>query len=341
MAARRGRPEQPGPSTVITAAGGSVAAQRIDRVEVRPAPGPEVSWPVQVGQVPAVASAFQSRPGLRGLIEQARSGGAGVMLTQVLSGGGGVGKSQLAASYARQAQAVGTDLVVWADAAHPGGVIDAFARAARAVRAAADGADGEEQARRFLEWAAVTSRSWLVVLDDVADPGLVARWWPASQSGTGWVLATTRRRDAVLSGSGRALVDVGVYTPPEAAAYLTARLAGAGLSRLAGDRAGARAEAVGFLPLALSHAAAYLIDQQISCAAYLARYTRPGRNAWRTCCPPAATPTGTGGPSRSRCCWAWTPPTAVTRPGWPARRSPWPGCWTRPGTPPGCGQPTP
>lgn len=267
-------PEQPPVGVRISAAGGSVAAQRIDRVEVHhaPAPGPVVSWPVQVGQVPSAASAFQSRPGLRALVERARSGGDGVVLTQVLSGGGGLGKSQLAASYARQAVAGGTDLVVWADAAQPGGVIDAFARAARAVGAGGDGADAEEEARLFLAWAAVTSRSWLVVLDDVADPGLLARWWPASQSGTGWVLATTRRRDAVLSGSGRVLLDVGVYTAEEAVAYLVARLGGVGLGWLAGDAAGDLAEAVGFLPLALSHAAAYLIDQQITCAEYLDRY---------------------------------------------------------------------
>jgi CO dehydrogenase nickel-insertion accessory protein CooC1 len=54
-----------------------------------------------------------------------------VVLTQVVSGGGGVGKSQLAAAYAADAISTGTDLVAWADATQPGTVIDAFARAAR------------------------------------------------------------------------------------------------------------------------------------------------------------------------------------------------------------------
>ena len=118
-------------------------------------------------------------------------------------------------------------------------------------------------------------RSWLVVLDDITDPGQLAGWWPASHTGTGWVLATTRRRDAALAGGGRALIDVGVYTPAEAHAYLTERLTTAGQARLL-DGAGALAGELGYLPLALGHAAAYMIDQQVSCAAYLDRY-RAGR----------------------------------------------------------------
>jgi hypothetical protein len=69
----------PEPATVIVATDGSVAAARIDRVDVyqAPAPVPGVSWPVLVGQVPVLASAFQDRAGLRERIETARSG-AGV-----------------------------------------------------------------------------------------------------------------------------------------------------------------------------------------------------------------------------------------------------------------------
>lgn len=264
--------EEPTPPTVILATGGSVAAGWVGHLEVHLPPPPGVSWPVQVGQVPQAASAFQSRQGLREAVDRARANGAGVVLTQVLSGGGGVGKSQLAASYARQAATDGGDLVVWADATRPDGVIEAFARAARAIRApGTDGIDAEADARSFLEWAAVTSRSWLVVLDDIANPAQIARWWPASQSRTGWVLATTRRRDAALSGSGRVLIEVSVFTADEAEAYLTDRLSTVRLAHLL-DRSEDLAAELGYLPLALSHAAAYMIDQQITCSAYLDRY---------------------------------------------------------------------
>jgi tetratricopeptide (TPR) repeat protein len=272
-------PQVPDPSAppvvkVISATDGSVAAERIEHLHLHQPPPAEVSWPVVVGHVPQTASAFQARPELRGQIEELRAAGSGVVLTQVLSGGGGVGKSQLAASYARQAIAAGTDLVVWADAAQPGAIAETFARAARWVRApGSSGDDAEADSQAFCEWAASTHRSWLVVLDDITDPAGVSQWWPTSLAGTGWVLATTRRRDAVLSGSGRALIEVGVYTPTEARAYLVARLTGAGAARLADHRADELSAELGYLPLALSHAAAYMIDQQLTCADYFALYT--------------------------------------------------------------------
>ena len=111
-----------------------------------------------------------------------------MVLTQVLSGGGGVGKSQLAASCAGQAVRDRTDLVVWADASVSGGVIAAYAQAAARVQApgrTGKQGDAEADARAFLDWAAVTGRSWLVVLDDITDPAQAAAWWPASHTGTG------------------------------------------------------------------------------------------------------------------------------------------------------------
>ncbi len=266
------QPAASAPAKVIVATDGSVAAERIDHLDYHQARPRGVSWPVLVGQIPAAASVFQDRLVLRAQVDAARPAGCSV----VLSGGGGVGKSQVAASYAHRALAAGTDLVVWADASTAGAVSEVFARAAARVQAAGvSGGDAEADAREFLAWAAATPRSWLVVLDDITDPGQLAGWWPASHAGTGWVLATTRRRDAALSGGGRALIDVGVYTPAEAHAYLTGRLT-AGQGHLL-DGAGALAGELGYLPLALSHAAAYLIDQQVSCTAYLDRY-RAGRH---------------------------------------------------------------
>ena len=265
-----------------TASGGGIASTGILNLQQAPKPAP--SWPVRVGAVPALASSFQRRPGLRKLIEAVRAGGAGpgaaggggVVLTQtlsqVLSGGGGVGKSQLAASYADQAVRDRTDLVVWVAATAPGDVLVAYAQAAGRVQApGVTGVPGEVEAdaRAFLDWVAATDRSWLVVLDDIADPAAVSVWWPVSHTGTGWVLATTRRRNLVLSGGGRRVVDVDVYEQEEAVTYLRDRLAGSGKPHLFDERAGDLARAVGCLPLALSHAAAYMIGQRLGCGVYL------------------------------------------------------------------------
>ncbi|MFD5559302.1 hypothetical protein [Kitasatospora griseola] len=120
------------------------------------------------GAVPPPATAFQPREGLRAELDQVRVRHA--VLTQVLSGGGGVGKSQLAAACARRAHAEGADVLVWADAADSSRIVAAYAQAAyRAGVPGADGRDAERDAGVFLDWLAVTDRTWLVVLDDLAD----------------------------------------------------------------------------------------------------------------------------------------------------------------------------
>ncbi|MFF9195230.1 tetratricopeptide repeat protein [Streptomyces sp. NPDC014779] len=257
--------------------GGDVAYSALgpySSVVVHQAPAPAaVEWPVEVGAVPALASAFQPRTGLRERIDAVRAEGGTAVLTQVLSGGGGVGKSQLAASYAAGAVAEGTELVVWVPAGELQQLVTLYARAA--LRVAAPGATGEDpeaDARAFLGWLATTERRWLVVLDDIADPAAVDGWWPSSRTGTGWVLATTRLHDARLTGGGRRRVPVDVYEPAEAVAYLRARLAEEpGLADGAEEEL---AEALGHLPLALGHAAAYMLNNGLGCAAYLALFRR-------------------------------------------------------------------
>ncbi|MFF3015420.1 tetratricopeptide repeat protein [Streptomyces sp. NPDC057939] len=239
----------------------------------------EVSWPLLMGAPPPLASSFQPRSELRERLAAARDAGTGAVLTQarpaaagVLSGMGGVGKSQLAAQYAHQALAEGTELVMWVPAGESTQIITLFGQAALRVRAVgATGEDPEQDARMFLEWLATTSRSWLVVLDDISDVEAVRPWWPPLRPGTGFTLATTRLHDPRLTGGGRVRIDVDVYTPEEACAYLSERVVGDGGGHLLDGREGELARALGYLPLAMGHAAAYLLAEEISCADYLER----------------------------------------------------------------------
>ncbi|ATZ22018.1 Tetratricopeptide repeat protein [Streptomyces lavendulae subsp. lavendulae] len=231
-----------------------------------------------VGALPLRASAFQSRPELRERIDAVRMGG-GVVLTQarpasaqVLSGMGGVGKSQLATQYAHQAVAEGTGLVLWVPASEAQQIVTIYSQAALRVGAAgATGEDPEYDARALLEWLATTSSSWLVVLDDISDPVAVGPWWPPVRPGVGWTLATTRLHDPRLTGGGRTRIDVGVYTHNEAVAFLEERLASDGGGHLLDGRQAELAAMLGHLPLALGHAAAYLLAEELACGAYLAR----------------------------------------------------------------------
>ncbi|MEU9378162.1 tetratricopeptide repeat protein [Streptomyces sp. NPDC048255] len=244
--------------------------------------GPVADRPVGggmlVGAPPLTASAFQPRSGLRERIDGARAGG-GAVLTQtrpssarVLSGMGGVGKTQLAAQYAHEAVAAGTGLVLWVPAGDTQQIIGLYSRAALRVGAAgATGKDPEQDARALLEWLSTTRCSWLVVLDDIADPTVVAPWWPPARPGVGWTLATTRLHDPRFTGGGRTRIDIDVYSPDEAVTYLTERLTGDGRADILDGRQDELAAQVGHLPLALGHAAAYMLAEQLTCGVYLGR----------------------------------------------------------------------
>ncbi|MFJ9085726.1 tetratricopeptide repeat protein [Streptomyces sp. NPDC102384] len=196
----------------------------------------------------------------------------------VLSGGGGVGKSQIAAAHAQEALAEGTDLVLWADAGEPEQVVSVYAQAAFRIQVPGfQGNDAESDARAFLDWLATTTRPWFVVLDDVGDPSTMAPWWPPTPSTeTGRVLATTRRRDATLSGGGRRVIDVVAFDRSEALAYMQDRLSAPDAAPLLDDQVVQLIEELGRLPLALSHAAAYVINEAVSCTEYLRRVTGQG-----------------------------------------------------------------
>jgi tetratricopeptide repeat protein/NB-ARC domain-containing protein len=219
--------------------------------------------------IPAAADCFQPRSGVADLDAAAE------VPALVLSGLGGVGKTQLAARYARRLYLAGElDLLVWVSAANRTAVVTGYAQAARDV-AADDSPDGETGADRFLAWLARTDRRWLVVLDDLAEPGDLSRGWPPDTR-TGRVLVTTRRRDAALAGNGRRLVQVGLFTPAEALGYLSDKLAVAD-GRLV--EAAELAADLGHLPLALAQAAAYLIDRGLDCVAYRRRFAQRRRLA--------------------------------------------------------------
>jgi tetratricopeptide (TPR) repeat protein len=232
-----------------------------------------VELPHRVGVVPPRAASYQERaPG--DLLARAVGAGDAAILTadgpagtSVVSGLGGVGKTQLAVDYAEQLWAAGAlDLLVWVTATSRDAIVSSYARLAVDLTGSED-TDPEQGAQRLLAWLASTSKRWLVVLDDVRSPAdLRGMWPPAAQSGR--VVVTTRRRDAALHGQRRRLVEIDVFTQTEAVAYLTARFADH--EHLVDDAAGL-AHDLGYLPLALAQAAAFMLDRDLSCTGYRAR----------------------------------------------------------------------
>jgi transcriptional regulator with XRE-family HTH domain len=242
--------------------------------EVEPAQA-DPEWPVQIGRPPAPPRAFQWRAALAAEVEAAgvKDAGSAVTWQAVAAGGGGVGKTQLAAALFAQAREEGVDLLLWVDASSRESIVTSFAHARSAIRQGVpSGTSADEAAQAFLGWLAVTSRSWMVVLDDVADPADVRGLWPEGWSGR--VLATTRRRD--LAPAGARQISVGVFTPTEAADYLVERLTGGTVQpahpRVL-DEAAELAEELGWLPVALAQAAAVVLNEGVTCGQYRRRFT--------------------------------------------------------------------
>ncbi|MGP3684518.1 tetratricopeptide repeat protein [Streptomyces sp. IBSNAI002] len=261
-----------------TAFAGGVAntgyIQQLTVVHQPASPREPAAWPHQVGVIPPRAQSFQHRAEAERL-RAAVDGGGTAVLGQVLTGMGGVGKTQLAADYARTAWAGGSgdnlDVLVWVTASARSAVVASYARAGVEL-CRADPDDPEQAAQAFLAWLTPKGGAepcrWLIVLDDVADPDDLRDLWPPAGA-HGRTLVTTRRRDAALTGENRRRIDVGLFTEKEAAAYLTRSLAAHDrqepeeqLTTLASD--------LGHLPLALAQAAAYLIDSGEDAAAYRA-----------------------------------------------------------------------
>jgi NB-ARC domain/Tetratricopeptide repeat len=261
-------------STQITAGRDALVAGRdmnVQDLHVHLEGRRETPWPHRVGAVPAPAQYWQHRSEAdlltAGLLDTSAVGSQAIVLTPVLSGLGGVGKTQLAAACAEKIYTNGqVDLLVWVTAASRKAIEEEYAQAASEVTGSED-ADTVRGAARFLTWLADTGRRWLIVLDDLTTPADLAGLWPPAVP-TGRTIVTTRRRDAALTGPYRKLLPVGLFSPAEAAGYLAARLADR--PQLL-DGAQALAADLGYLPLALAQAAAYLEDRRLTCAQYRAR----------------------------------------------------------------------
>jgi tetratricopeptide (TPR) repeat protein len=179
-----------------------------------------------------------------------------------VKGLGGVGKSVLAREYAWHNR--GRYQGVWWVRAERRETLadDLIELGARFIPGLREAPERDKAARRALDWIeqAGFARPWLIVYDDVEEPGVLKDLTPRTGA---HVLVTTRWSQW---GGSATPVEVGAFTPEVAAQFLldaTER----------GDRAGAErlAAALCHLPLALDHAAAYMARTGLDFAAYEAR----------------------------------------------------------------------
>ena len=225
--------------------------------------------------VPALAEGFIARPETAPGLTAALRAGAAVALVPDRAPDPGLasvpaaqdwlrssGKTQLAVASAESLWQSGeVDLLVWIDATSRASVLAGYAAATAEATGRNQASSCESVAAQFVDWLSETSCSWLVVLDDLADPAAMAGLWPAGPSGR--VLVTAN--DAAVLPSGMQVLPVGPFNSREALGYLMARLATDPSQRLGAVEL---INELGFAPAALAQASAVIVSSGVSCHNY-------------------------------------------------------------------------
>ncbi|MGH3572455.1 MAG: FxSxx-COOH system tetratricopeptide repeat protein [Pseudonocardiaceae bacterium] len=247
--------------TSISAGVGSVVVVASHSAVTVPEP-PPAAKPGQLvlGELPGAPPSCQQRPELAQLTEVFTAGHR-VAVVCAVTGARGVGKTQLAADYARRRAAEGCPLVAWVSAGTGGGCVGGLAEVARAVGVADSEGDSTASAVNLRAHLQTRDEPALLVIDNAADVEELAPLLPVV--GPTQVIITST--DQVFRQLGAA-IEVSVFDRDQSLTYLHART---GLE----DREGADrvAEELGDLPLALAQAATVIQLHQLGYPDYLTR----------------------------------------------------------------------
>jgi tetratricopeptide (TPR) repeat protein len=241
-----------------------------------PSSGP-VIWPVRSGAMPPLANGFSARPETAPGLSTALLPGTAAALVPAQATAEGArewlassGKTQLAVQFAESLwHAGGVELLLWVEATSRASVMSAYLAAAAAVMGTDLSGDAESISTRFVGWLAETTRSWLVVLDDLSDGPDLDGLWPAGP--TGRVLVTARSSAALPAQSHTLVLPVGVLSPREALGYLMGRLTADPDQRLGAIDL---VKDLDCEPLALAQASAVIAESALSCRDYRGYFVR-------------------------------------------------------------------
>jgi tetratricopeptide (TPR) repeat protein len=232
-------------------------------------------WPVRSGTVPALADGYIDRLETAPNLAAALPAGVAVALVPDRAAGTGPaadpaardwlrlsGKTQLAAAFAESLwQSRELDLLLWIQGTSRASVLSGYAAATAAATGRDQASSCESVAAQFLSWLGETSRPWLVVLDDLADPADLDGLWPTGPAGR--VLVTCA--DAAAVPRGMQILPVGLFNSREAVSYLMGRLSANPSQRLGAIDL---VSAMGLEPVALTQASTVIASSTMSCQHY-------------------------------------------------------------------------
>jgi hypothetical protein len=203
---------------------------------------------------------------LKKLRESLTSGGTAVVNQgQAIYGLGGIGKSQLAVEYAYRYR-IEYKAVLWAVADSELSTTTAYLEIARLLDLPEkDAKETEQTVQAVRRWLEQNSR-WLLIYDNADRPNLLKHFRPTNAAGH--ILITSRAHNFDVLGISRP-VEVSEMLPDEAVEFLFKRT-----DRTEHQAATELAKELGYLPLALEQAGAYIREKKVRIQDYLASYRK-------------------------------------------------------------------
>jgi len=256
----------------------------VQRARARPARSP--SFPGSVSprfpgaRLPLWLLPFRRNPFFTGREEVLRclhdpfTTGTPTAVTQMISGLGGIGKTQTAVEYAHRYQSE-YRAVLWVRADSQQSIISSFVEIAHVLKLPEHDAKEQEQIVQAVKWWLRTYPNWLLIVDNADDLEAIDNFLP---SGSGHLLITTRAHATGRTAHAVALetmdLDEGtllllrrakLVSPTESLAMVPER-----------ERTDAEniTQELGGLPLALDQAGAYIEETGCRLSDYLERYHR-------------------------------------------------------------------
>ncbi|MGO8896087.1 MAG: hypothetical protein ACLQB1_41260 [Streptosporangiaceae bacterium] len=134
------------------------------------------------GDVPQPPPAFQPRAGLLAAL---RAAGPGVSVVRALTGMRGVGKTHVAAAYARSCIDQGWRLVAWINAEDVAGVLADLADVAAGLGLSAGATDAAAAGRAVRHRLEIDGDQCLLVFDNATDPAVLRPGVPRDRGCSG------------------------------------------------------------------------------------------------------------------------------------------------------------